>query len=118
LGVKIVFKKLSVSMSPRPDERWLLDREVEDKLGLAPRFPTCLMTWDQPSVHSDGTVFPCCAVSDRRFSLGSILEESMEAIWSKPLAVAMRRYLKTGLKPKMELPCYACPWNPNGGALR
>jgi radical SAM protein with 4Fe4S-binding SPASM domain len=72
----------------------------------------CLQTRDTPIVHSDGTVLPCCVVNNPEYSLGNIREESLDAIWNKPLIAAMRRYLRTGERPGMKLPCYGCPHEP------
>ena len=38
--------------------------------------------------------------------------EDIRKIWNKPLIVGMRRYLRTGRKPVMKLPCYGCPHDP------
>jgi len=58
-------------------------------------------------------VLPCCAVSSAEYSLGNIFYESLRAIWNKPLIVAMRRYLRTGHRSEVKLPCYGCPLSPH-----
>jgi radical SAM protein with 4Fe4S-binding SPASM domain len=76
----------------------------------------CLQAWGAPAIHADGSVLPCCVVSDPKYSLGNVFEEPLESIWNKPLAVAMRRYLRAGIKSDLRLPCYGCPHDPNAGA--
>jgi radical SAM protein with 4Fe4S-binding SPASM domain len=125
LGVGLIFEKLGI-----PAERqraWSPDpgilRKVPQEKRRSPRrgwddrpdkWPSiCLQAWDMPVIHSDGTVLPCCVVSDRRHGLGNIFKEPFEKIWNKPLIVAMRRYLKSGTKSARKLPCYGCPHDPN-----
>jgi len=74
----------------------------------------CLQTWSTPIVHSDGTVLPCCVVNNPEYALGNVREEPLDEVWNKPLIVAMRRYLKTGRRPRRKLPCYGCPHDPHG----
>jgi len=112
LGIGIEFRRL---WAPDP---WTLE---PDAVKIAfPKKPNplfeyqpCLQIWDMPGVHSDGSVYPCCVVTDAKYSLGNIFHEPMDAIWNKPLAVAMRRYLRSGVKSNMTIPCYNCPRDPN-----
>lgn len=111
LGVKIEFRKIIVPTDGAADAG-----AVEE--GSAPgrdffEYQPCLQAWDMPGVHSDGSVLPCCAVVDRRYGLGNILREPIQEIWNKPLIVAMRRYLRSGVKSGLDLPCYGCPRDPN-----
>ena len=125
LGIEIVFEKLGIPT--RFQKTWSPDaaamRPIPSKQRRSPertwtRAPdkwttVCLQTWEMPVIHSDGTVLPCCVVSDSRYGLGNIFKEPFEKIWNKPLIVAMRRYLKAGTKSKLKLPCYGCPHDPN-----
>lgn len=71
----------------------------------------CSQAWNMPGLDGVGNVYPCCAVSDPRYSLGNIFERPLERIWNSSLAVAMRRYLRTG-KSVRPLPCHGCFMNP------
>ncbi|HEX4046349.1 MAG TPA: radical SAM protein, partial [Elusimicrobiota bacterium] len=113
LGIEIVFEKLGIPS--RFMKRWSPDpaamRPIPLKQRRSPKrtwtrapdkWPSvCLQTWDMPVIHSDGTVLPCCVVSDSRYGLGNIFKEPFRKIWNKPLIVAMRRYLKAGRKSKL-----------------
>jgi len=125
LGVGIVFEKLGIP--PESQERWSPDPAVLQKIPLQNRYsprrawprrtdkwPTlCLQAWSAPVIRPDGAVLPCCVVSSSRYKLGNILKEPFGKIWNKPLIVAMRRYLKTGARPGLDLPCLDCPHDPN-----
>jgi radical SAM protein with 4Fe4S-binding SPASM domain len=74
------------------------------------RVALCLCVWERPYIHSDGTVLPCCKAGSRD-SLGNILRQPISEIWNSPLVVAMRRYLKSGIKSQLPIPCYDCPIN-------
>ncbi|MFI5350775.1 MAG: radical SAM/SPASM domain-containing protein [Elusimicrobiota bacterium] len=125
LGTGFVVEKLGI---PREDSpRWAPDPAVLQRVPLNQRRSPrrvwrnkpdkwtgiCLQAWSMPVVRADGTVLPCCVVSDSRYALGNILREPFEKIWNKPLIVAMRRYLKAGTKSDMKLPCHGCPHDPN-----
>lgn len=115
-GVPIEFQELWTPESERG--RWAPTRAGVRSAAASPARMSrlCLQAWDEPVVHADGSVFPCCLVGARRWSLGNLREEPFEALWNKPLAVAMRRYLRTGERPAFELPCFACPNDPNRNA--
>ena len=113
-------RKAAPPLSPFPSEEPASNPATNPALNppLAPepfraRTEACLQTWDMPVIHSDGSVLPCCAQSGPEFSLGNIFEEPFEKIWNSPLAVAMRRYLKTGKAPRRKIPCIGCGINPH-----
>ncbi|MFI5347954.1 MAG: radical SAM/SPASM domain-containing protein [Elusimicrobiota bacterium] len=111
LGVKIEFRKLWA-----PPEWTAEPAEIASRLPARAalfEYPVCLQAWEMPGVHSDGTVLPCCVVADARHGLGNIFDEPLERIWNKPLVVAMRRYLRAGIRSEMALPCYGCARDPN-----
>jgi radical SAM protein with 4Fe4S-binding SPASM domain len=118
LGIPIAFYKLA-GIPEALKKQWALDETpAPGGSAGAPGIPApydffCLQTWDMPIIHSDGVVLPCCVVSDSRYGLGNIFQEPLEKIWNKPLIVAMRRYLRAGIKSKRALPCYGCPHDPN-----
>ncbi|MBI4349717.1 MAG: radical SAM protein [Elusimicrobia bacterium] len=116
LGVPIEFQELWTPASA--SARWAPSAPAARAAAAAPALigRLCLQAWDEPVVHADGSVFPCCLVSDRRWSLGNLREEPFQALWNKPLATAMRRYLRTGERPRVELPCFGCPNDPNRNA--
>jgi radical SAM protein with 4Fe4S-binding SPASM domain len=124
LGIPIRFKTLVFpdavkddwavpSPAARPTARRAAPAAASETPQTVVRGKLCLQTRDTPIVHSDGTVLPCCVVNNPEYSLGNILSESLDEIWNKPLIAAMRRYLRTGRRPDLKLPCYGCPHDPH-----
>jgi radical SAM protein with 4Fe4S-binding SPASM domain len=107
LGIPIVFQKLA-GIPASLEKLWSAGDDSP-----APYDEICLQAWTTPIVHSDGAVLPCCVISEPRYALGNIFKEPLVKIWNKPLIVAMRRYLRAGIKSERRLPCYGCPHDPN-----
>jgi radical SAM protein with 4Fe4S-binding SPASM domain len=123
LGIPIVFKNLYFPSAMKED--WAPPAQKPARAGRPPKksgaaapvlehIPglRCLSAWRAPIVHSDGSVFPCCVAVQPEHSLGNVFRESMRAIWNGALVTAMRRYLRTGIRTRPDLPCYACSHNP------
>ena len=111
LKIPVAFDRL---IAPRAQAKdWEAPAKARPSSSARQSPDLCLQTWSQPTIHSDGTVLPCCVVNDPEYSLGNIFEEPFERIWNKPLVVAMRGYLKDGRRTDRKLPCYDCFHNPH-----
>jgi len=131
LGVPMIFGLLRFPENDR--KRWMTDpkgpspsvaasprKRKKDEAYSAPgaimQNPAmCLQPFIRPIIHSDGEMFPCKAMAaERHYSLGNVLTRDLWDIWNNPIAVAMRKYLRTGKRSKRDLPCYRCPMSPHG----
>ena len=54
-------------------------------------------------INFDGNVFPCCYISDIKYSFGNVLNESFDEIWNNNLFLYSRKlFYYTIFKPKKE----------------
>jgi radical SAM protein with 4Fe4S-binding SPASM domain len=42
----------------------------------------CDQLWKAPVIHSDGTIFPCCMISQMKYSMGNFFQGDFREIWN------------------------------------
>ena len=69
----------------------------------------CLHPFRQAYVSVDGDVYPCCSgqYAGTEFTLGSLREQSFEAVWFGPTATQFRARILEGDRPKACAECRA-----------
>lgn len=97
--------------SPGFDRRELSRAQCDDDY--------CSSLWLGPAIHADGSVLPCCIVSDGRFSFGNVFAQPFAEIWNNRKFRAARRAV-SGLpvEPGVEIPCTDCPHRPGARSAR
>ncbi|KPQ22407.1 MAG: radical SAM additional 4Fe4S-binding SPASM domain-containing protein [Rhodobacteraceae bacterium HLUCCA24] len=82
---------------------------------LDPRLPrtcnVCRMPFEIMIINTDGTVFPCTAVTGRQFAVGNLLTESVEDVWHNRM-VENRRQLLHVEERREQSQCRRCPHFP------
>ena len=76
-----------------------------DKKKLLLRKYNCNEPWGQVTIHSDGTVGPCCNTVGRNLPIGNILNESLSDIWQ---GTKMREIREGFLNNKPSPVCQLC----------
>ncbi len=101
-------KWLSQNREYHKDYDYLSDRPYLKK-------EPCFYLWRAVAINWDGTVFPCCWLHEKKYSVGNILEQDFKTIWNNEMYVSSRslfaRRKSTFLKSRGNLPetiCYKC----------
>lgn len=79
----------------------------------------CSSLWLGPAVDADGSIYPCCAVTDKRFAFGNAFTDDLLAVWNNAKFQAARDMV-AGRVPAgdPDIPCTGCPFRPDAVAAR
>ncbi|OGW80362.1 MAG: hypothetical protein A3G33_10325 [Omnitrophica bacterium RIFCSPLOWO2_12_FULL_44_17] len=62
------------------DQRWYRNHPAESRAIHWNEF--CQFPWSSMSIHSDGSVVPCCTIYNHEMILGNTAREKLKAIWN------------------------------------
>mgnify|MGYP002072021254 CR=1 FL=1 len=67
----------------------------------------CMQPWSTMMIMGDGSVMPCCNIHDRKYSMGNILTEELQEIWTGAHYQTFRKALRG--PSHVPAPCNWCP---------
>jgi len=72
----------------------------------------CEALWRNPIVHADGTVLPCCMISQKKHAAGNLFREDFKSIWNNDKYQEIRDVISGRAQASEALLCHRCIFNP------
>lgn len=73
----------------------------------------CEQLWRAPTIHADGTVLPCCMVSQSKYGMGNLLKDDFRDIWNNRRYQFLRDVVAGRKEADESVFCYHCMFGKN-----
>jgi len=111
MGVPIEFKFAVAPGEYDPSAEKYNNRDFTNKFIENYGLP-CEQLWRAPVIHSDGSVLPCCMVSQKKYIVGNIFNQDFKQIWNNDEYQRLRKIVAGETNPEPDTFCYNCIFNP------
>lgn len=68
----------------------------------------CKYLFNAIFIGPDGEIFPCCEISDKKYSFGNLLKEDLKKIWNNEKYKSARGLFRKGRDPTTNIICFHC----------
>lgn len=72
----------------------------------------CDQLWKSPVILPDGSVLPCCMVSQKKYILGNLFSQDFRSIWNGEQYQLLRKTITGEIAVGNHFFCYYCVFNP------
>lgn len=77
----------------------------------------CEQLWRAPTIHSDGSILPCCMVSQSKYIVGNIFKQDFKSIWNNEKYQLIRKIARREVNQTDDsIFCHFCIFGPNRDA--
>jgi radical SAM protein with 4Fe4S-binding SPASM domain len=112
IGVSINF---SFAVAPGEFESTIKEYNNEDFVNKFIRdygLP-CDQLWRAPVVYPDGSVLPCCMVSQKKYIVGNLFKQDFKTIWNNEKYQQLRKVVARKINNSDSFFCYECVFRSN-----
>lgn len=68
----------------------------------------CEQLWRAVTIHADGTILPCCMVSEMKYSVGNFFRDDFRSLWNGERYRFLRQVASGRAASDESSPCYHC----------
>jgi len=68
----------------------------------------CEQLWRAVAIHADGTILPCCMVSEMKYSVGNFFRDDFRSLWNGERYRFLRQVASGAAQSDESIPCHNC----------